>query len=177
MNSDGNRLMLKAAVLFIALPVVLADRVCNTSDSGKTVCHNKLTTGTIAAIVLAIVFFLALIGGGIAFMFYRRRKFAAAKTAIAANAYVIEASQMKGPVSYTTYSATYDPHSAPNGVIGLPTKPGSAKSGSPQTAPTTYGGVTYPFHGSPKGTPPKSQSAFAGNYTTMSNLGSAGKVV
>ncbi|KAJ7864070.1 hypothetical protein B0H13DRAFT_1088090 [Mycena leptocephala] len=170
MNSYDCKFMIKVAMLLLVLPVVRADKVCVTSDSGTTVCQNKLTTGTIVAIVATVILLLLLIGGGIAFFFYRRRQFAAAKAAVAANAYVIEASQMKGPAQFTTYSATYDPHSAPLGVAGLPTKPGSAKTGSPQTAPTTYGGVTYPFPGysSPKGTPPRAESATSGKYTTMS---------
>ncbi|KAJ7101643.1 hypothetical protein C8R44DRAFT_887855 [Mycena epipterygia] len=189
MNSYDRALLLKAAVLLLLLPVVRADQVCVTSDSGTTTCHSKLTPGTIAAIVLTILLFLALLLGTVAFFFYRRRKFAEAKNAVAANAYVIEASQMQGPAQFgshshksydtrTTYDASYDPHSAPQGVLGLPTKPGSATKGSPQTAPTTYGGVTYPFKGysSPQGTPPRSQSAFSGNYTTMSGPGSGGKV-
>ncbi|KAJ7746165.1 hypothetical protein DFH07DRAFT_592246 [Mycena maculata] len=138
-------LVMRAAVLLMLLPVAFADSVCVTSESGNTVCQNKLTTATIVAIVLIIILSLALIGT-LGFLFYRRRKFAAAKAAVAANAYVIEASQMKGPAAFTTYSATYDPRSAPHGVVGLPTKPGSAKT-TPQTAPTTYGGVTYPFTG------------------------------
>jgi len=176
---DCRFMMMKVAVLLLILPVARADRVCVTSQSGNTVCQNKLSTGTIVAIVCTVVLLLALIGGIIAFLFYRRRKFAAAKAAVAANAYVIEASQMKGPAAFTTYDATYDPHSAPHGVAGLPTKPGSGKGSAktPQTAPTTYGGITYPFPGysSPKGTPPKSQSAFSGTYTTMSGISSGNK--
>ncbi|KAJ7430347.1 hypothetical protein B0H11DRAFT_949796 [Mycena galericulata] len=177
MNSYDCRFMMKLAVFSLMLRVARADRVCVTSDSGNIVCQNKLTTSTIVAIVAIIVLLLAFIGGVIAFLLYRRRQFAAAKAAVAANAYVIEASQMKGPAPFTTYSASYDPHSAPNGVAGLPMKPGSAKLTTPQTAPTNYGGVTYPFSGysSPKGTPPKSQSAFSGTYTTMSGMGSGSK--
>ncbi|KAJ7079915.1 hypothetical protein C8R43DRAFT_344663 [Mycena crocata] len=196
MNSYDCRFMTKLALLLIALPVlpVRADRVCVTSDTGAITCENKLSTGTIAALVVTIILLITLLGGIVAFFFYRRRRLAAAKSAIAANAYVIEASQMRGPAAfgsapvhptkgsgqpYTTYSATYDPRSAPLGVKGLPTKPGSAKTNSPNTAPTTYGGVTYPFPGysSPKGSAPRSESAFAGTYTTMSGgIGSTAKV-
>ncbi|KAJ7260739.1 hypothetical protein C8J57DRAFT_285069 [Mycena rebaudengoi] len=172
MSSYGCRSMLTVAMLLMALPLVLADQVCNTAPDGKTICENKLATGTVVAITMLIVALIALIGGGIGFLLYRRRQFAAAKAAVAANAYVIEASQMRGPAVYTTYSASYDPKSAPQGVAGLPTKPGSAKK-TPQTAPTSYGGVTYPFPGfSPKSTPPRSsQAAFSGTYTTMNSMG------
>jgi len=155
------------AVLLLSAPTARADRVCVDTDSGP-VCQDKLTSGTIASIVLTVLVVLLLVGGAIAF-FYRRRQFARAKAAVAANAYVIDVAQMKGAMPVTTYAA-YNPHSAPIGI-----KPSSASAGkpSPQTAPTTYG-VSYPYS-SPKGTPPRSQSAISGTYTTMSGLGSGGK--
>ncbi|KAJ6514037.1 hypothetical protein DFH09DRAFT_259617 [Mycena vulgaris] len=144
MASRSNRQStLMLALLLLVLPA-RADRVCVSSDSGTpTVCHDKLTPGTIVALVTTLLLLLLLLGG-IAALLLRRRRYAAAKAAVAAKAYVIDAAQMR-----TTYAAAYDPHSAPPGVAGLPTKPGSAKgAGAPQTAPTTYGGVTYPFPGS-----------------------------
>jgi len=169
MTSYDRRFMTKLWLLLLLLPVVRADLVCVTSDSGTTKCQNKLTTGTIVALVATVVLLLALLGSAIAFLLYRRRRFAAAKAAVAANAYVIEAAQMKGPAPYTTYDPAYDP-----------SKPGSAGTTktTPKTAPTTYGGVTFPFPGysSPKGTPPRSHSAFSGTYTTMGSAGQTGAV-
>jgi len=105
-----------------------------------------------------------LLGGALAFFLYRRREFAVAKAAVAANAYVIEASQLRGPAQFTTYSATYNPFSAPLGVV----RPGSAKRPSPLTVP---GRVTGPFpeYSSPRGvTTPRAESAMSGTYTTLS---------
>ncbi|KAJ7438858.1 hypothetical protein FB451DRAFT_1303048 [Mycena latifolia] len=174
---DSRYAMMQVALLLLALPSVRADRVCATSDSGTTVCQDKLTPGTIVALTVTVILLVGLLSGG-AYLVYRRRKYAAAKAAVAANAYVIDAAQMRGPAPFTTYAPAYDPHSAP-AKPGIARKPSSAK-GAPQTAPTTYGGVTYPFPGfsSPKGTPPRSQpaSAFSGTYTTLSGgIGSAGK--
>jgi len=137
------KLLTTIAVLLLSVPAARADRICVDTDSGP-VCQDKLTSGTIASIVLTVLVVLLLVGGAIAFFCSRRRQFARAKAAVAANAYVIDAAQMKGAVPVTTYAA-YSPRSAPIGF-----KPSSARAGkpSPQTAPTTYG-ITYPY--SPKG--------------------------
>ncbi|KAJ7149732.1 hypothetical protein C8R46DRAFT_1125913 [Mycena filopes] len=154
MNAYDRGLVLKLALILLALPVVRASQVCVTSDSGKTVCQNKLTRGAIAAIISLVVLLLILILGGVAFLLYRRRQLARAKAALAESVYVIEPSQMRGPAAFTTYSAPYDGSKGP-----VASKPSSAA----RTAPTTYGGLTYPFPGfsTPKITPPRgSQSAF-----------------
>ncbi|KAJ7016605.1 hypothetical protein C8F04DRAFT_1201840 [Mycena alexandri] len=127
---------MKIALLLVSLPVVRADKVCITSDSGTTVCQNKLTRGTIAAIICTVALLLVLILGAVAFLLYRRRQFVRARSNIAADACFIEASQMQGPPTFTTYSAPYDSKE-------VPIKPSSAA----KPTSTTYAGVTYPFPG------------------------------
>ncbi|KAJ6461600.1 hypothetical protein C8R47DRAFT_1159333 [Mycena vitilis] len=167
MNTYDHKFMTKFAIILLVLPVVRGDQVCVTSDSGITICHSKLTPATIAVIVTVIV--LLLLGVGVAVFLYRRRQFAKAKAAVAANAYVIEASQMqmRGPAEFaTTYSASYDPTKPGSAAKSGGVKSAGTKTASPRTAPTTYG-VSFPYS-SPKGAPPRAQSAISGTYTTMS---------
>ncbi|KAJ7702068.1 hypothetical protein B0H16DRAFT_1902505 [Mycena metata] len=139
-NSYDRRFTMKIALLLLVPTVVRADKVCITSDSGTTICQTKLTRGIIAAIACTVALLLLLILGAVAFLLYRRRQFTRAQANIAANAYVIEASQMQGPATFTTYAAPYGSNEVP--------------SSAAKTAPTTYAGATYPFPGfaSPKGT-------------------------
>lgn len=130
--------MIKVAVPILLVPLARADDVCATT-SGDTICRTKLSPSTVAAIISTVAV-LVLLGCALA-LFYRRRQLARDKAAVAADAYMIEASQMqmRGPpvlARRTTYSAPYDPRSAP------PSKPQSAGVKTPLT---TYGGLTYPF--------------------------------
>ncbi|KAJ6589658.1 hypothetical protein B0H19DRAFT_240331 [Mycena capillaripes] len=125
----------KAAAILLLPSFARADDACATTSSGTTICPTKLTP-TILAAIISTVAVLLLLGGAFAFVFYRRRQLARANAAVAANVYVIEGSQMRGPPQFirrTTYSATYDPAQA------LPRIPQSAG------VKTKHDGVTYPF--------------------------------
>lgn len=170
MNSYNNRLVAAVALMLLGLPVVRADRVCDISDSGVLVCYNKLSTVTIAAIVLSALLILALLGGGIVLMVHRRRKYADSKASVEANSYGIEASQIRGPAASTTYAPSYDPRSAkPHGASISSSARTTPKARGLTLTPTAYGGATFPLPGpsSARVKTPSAQSAFAGTYTTM----------
>ncbi|KAF7293334.1 hypothetical protein MKEN_01463400 [Mycena kentingensis (nom. inval.)] len=176
-------------IVLLSARAVKAERVCTETESGQ-VCRDSLSPGAIAAIVLTVTFVVLALLGAAGYFFYRRRKLDKAANAVAANAYIIDAQALQRAKSKTDQEKEKEGSAgvgasvgAPVGAWPIPTFAARPDSNSPSrgpgaaASPQRLGGVTFPFQGysSPKGTPPRSESAFGGTYTTLTGMGSGGK--
>ncbi|SJL07170.1 uncharacterized protein ARMOST_10513 [Armillaria ostoyae] len=159
---------LYVATLWAYLPIVSAEQVCHTTDSGDNVCKQRISTAVKVAIGVVVVAVVLLALG----VFYFIRRFRSKKQEEESVGFNIEPSQIEGPpvtaaVSLTTtYAAKYDPSSAP---VRMPSSSPSVSGKSkkifanlrqgPSTAPTgrVAAGGSYPFGAySSKNPPPRS---------------------
>lgn len=158
---------LYVATLWAFMPIVSAEQVCHTTDSGDNICKQQISTAVKVAIGVVVVAVVLLALG----VFYFIRRFRSKKQEESAG-FDIEPSQIEGPPAtaaaslMTTYAAKYDPSSAPVRMpSSSPNVSGKSKKifanlrQGPSTAPTgrvTAGG-SYPFGAySSKNPPPRS---------------------
>ncbi|KAK0244531.1 hypothetical protein EDD85DRAFT_202099 [Armillaria nabsnona] len=158
---------LYVATLLVYLPIVSAEQVCHTTDSGDNVCKQQISTAVKVAIGVVVVAVVLLALG----VFYFIRRFRSKKQEESVG-FDIEPSQIEGPPVTaaasltTTYAAKYDPSSAP---VRMPSSSPSVSGKSkkifanlrqgPSTAPTgrVAAGGSYPFRAySSKNPPPRS---------------------
>ncbi|KAK0487130.1 hypothetical protein IW261DRAFT_592560 [Armillaria novae-zelandiae] len=156
------------ATLCAYLPIVSAEQVCHTTDSGDHVCKQQISTAVKVAIGIVVVTVVLLALG----VFYFIRRFRSKKQEEESAGLDVEPSQIEGPPAtaaaslMTTYAAKYDPSSAPVRMpSGSPSVSGKSKKifanlrQGPSTAPTGHvaAGGPYPFQAySSKNPPPRS---------------------
>ncbi|KAK0201536.1 hypothetical protein DFS33DRAFT_1276417 [Desarmillaria ectypa] len=151
---------LYVATLWAYLPIVSAEEVCHTTESGDNVCKQRISTAVKVAIGIVAVAVVLLALGVFYFIRYSRSKRKEEESV----GFDIEPSQIEGPrataavsLPTTTYAAKYDLSSAP---VRMPFSSSPSVSGKskkifanlrqgPSTAPTgqVSGGGPYPFGG------------------------------
>lgn len=166
---------LYVATLWAFMPIVTAEQVCHTTESGDSICKQQISTTVKVAIGVVVVAVVLLALG----VFYFIRRFRSKKQEESA-CFDIEPSQIEGPPATvaasltTTYAARYDPSSAPVRIpSGSPSVSGKSKKiienlrQGPSTAPTgrVAAGSPYPFQAySSKNPPPRSLPTTGGRF-------------